>query len=68
VAGGRGQAKELTQLSYPLGLWVDEIGAVYFVEGMNDRVTRWSKLETRGVVVVGEYGRGNATNQFNCPQ
>jgi hypothetical protein len=68
VAGGKGQGKELTQLNCPRGLWVDEMGKVYADEGENNhRVTRWPKGESRGSVVVGGNGCGNATNQFKRP-
>jgi sugar lactone lactonase YvrE len=67
VAGGNDKGKELTQLYYPRGVWVDEMGTVYVAEFGNQRVTQWPKNETRGIVVVGGNGGGNATNQFNCP-
>jgi sugar lactone lactonase YvrE len=68
VAGGRGRGKELTQLNWPTGVWVDEMSTLYVAEwGDNQRVTRWPKDETRGIVVVGGNGEGNAANQFNFP-
>jgi hypothetical protein len=68
VAGGEGEGKELTQLSHPKGVWVDNMGTVSIVEWGNYRVTQWPKDETRGFVLVGGNGWGNAANQFNCPQ
>jgi sugar lactone lactonase YvrE len=69
VAGGKGRGKELTQLNSPTGVWVDEMGTVYVAEGGdNQRVTRWPKGETSGVVLVGGNGGGNATNQFYGPE
>jgi DNA-binding beta-propeller fold protein YncE len=67
VAGGKRQRKELTQLNYPSGVWVDEMDTVYVTEFGNHRVTRWPKGGTSGVVVVGGNGRGHATNQFDGP-
>jgi DNA-binding beta-propeller fold protein YncE len=68
VAGGRGRGKELTHLNYPQGIWVDEMGTVYVAEGGdNHRVTRWPRGGTKGIVVVGGNGEGDAKDQFNCP-
>jgi DNA-binding beta-propeller fold protein YncE len=69
VAGGEGQGNKLTQLDSPLGVWVDEIGSVYVAEGGgNQRVTRWPKGETSGVLVAGGNGSGDASNQFRYPE
>jgi sugar lactone lactonase YvrE len=64
----KGEGNELTQLFYPLGVWVDDMGTVYVAEEGNQRVTRWLTGETRGAVVVDGNGSGNATNQFNRPE
>jgi sugar lactone lactonase YvrE len=64
VAGGKGQGKELTQLNFPNGVWVDDIGTVYVAEAWNNRVTRWPKNETTGAVVANiTYPKGLSFNQ-----
>jgi sugar lactone lactonase YvrE len=40
VAGGNEEGEELTQLCYPNGVWVDDMGTVYVAEWGNNRVTR----------------------------
>ena len=65
--GGRGQGKDLTQLSYPQGVRVDATGNVYVADCGNDRVMRWCREASQGTVVVGGNGEGEGANQFNFP-
>jgi sugar lactone lactonase YvrE len=65
VAGGQGAGNSLTQLYYPRGLVVDQLGTVYVAEQYNHRLTRWPKGATQSSVVVGGNGQGAQPNQFN---
>ncbi|CAF4406457.1 unnamed protein product, partial [Rotaria magnacalcarata] len=67
VAGGQGEGNGLTQLSYPQGVAVDQLGAVYVADCVNDRIMRWPKGATQGSVIVGGNGRGGQSNQLNGP-
>ncbi|CAF3939034.1 unnamed protein product [Rotaria sp. Silwood1] len=67
VAGGQGQENGLTQLSYPRGVVVDQLGTVYVADERNHRIMRWPKGATQGSVVIGGNGRGGQANQFNGP-
>ena len=67
VAGGRGEAKELTQLSHPHGLRVDAAGTFYVADYGNHRVMRWCHGASQGTVVVGGNGRGERANQVSRP-
>ena len=67
VAGGQGQGNGLTQLSYPLGVVVDQLGTVYVADEGNDRIMRWPKGATQGSVIVGGNGGGGQSNQLNGP-
>jgi sugar lactone lactonase YvrE len=67
VAGGQGAGNNLTQLYYPCGIVVDQLGTVYVANCINDRVMRWSKGATQGSVIAGGNGEGLQANQFNCP-
>lgn len=68
VAGnGDGEGKDFTHLSYPKTVFADSLGAVYVLEGGNNRVTRWSTNSSRATVVVGRHGEGSRTDQFNQP-
>ncbi|CAF0719678.1 unnamed protein product [Adineta steineri] len=67
VAGGQGQGNGLTQLSYPRGVVVDQLGNVYVVEQVNSRVVRWSKGATQGSIIVGNTNSGAEANQLSSP-
>jgi DNA-binding beta-propeller fold protein YncE len=68
VAGGNGQGNSLTQLSYPRGVIVDQLGQIYVADGGNDRVVRWCKGAKEGTIVVGGNGKGEQSNQLNTPR
>jgi sugar lactone lactonase YvrE len=67
VGGGQGQGNGLTQLYYPNGVVVDQLGTVYVAEGGNARIMRWVKGATQGSVIVGGNGKGGQSNQLNGP-
>ncbi|CAF5028268.1 unnamed protein product [Rotaria sp. Silwood1] len=67
VAGGQGQGNDLTQLSCPQGVVVDQLGTVYVADRWNNRIMRWPKGATQGSVVVGGNGSGEQSNQLNEP-
>ncbi|CAF4989011.1 unnamed protein product [Rotaria sp. Silwood1] len=60
VAGGQGQGNDLTQLSSPRGVVVDQLGTVYVADAGNNRIMRWPKGATQGSVIVG----GNVLNSL----
>ncbi|CAF5005409.1 unnamed protein product, partial [Rotaria sp. Silwood1] len=68
VAGGRGEGNDLTQLSQPRGIFVDQLGTLYVADWKNDRVMRWRKGATQGDVIVGGKGNGDKANQLNGPE
>jgi DNA-binding beta-propeller fold protein YncE len=67
IAGSQGQGNDLTQLSGPYGIAVDQLGSVYVAEWNNQRVMRWPKGATQGSILVGGNGEGEEANQFNRP-
>ncbi|CAF3548254.1 unnamed protein product [Rotaria sp. Silwood1] len=67
VAGGQGEGDNLTQLYYPQGVVVDQLGTVYVADRNNDRIMRWPKGATQGSMIAGGNGRGGESNQFNSP-
>jgi sugar lactone lactonase YvrE len=67
VAGGQGQGNRRTQLSYPSGVVVDQVGTVYVAEEGNHRIMRWVKGATQGSVIVGGNGKGGQPNQLCVP-
>jgi sugar lactone lactonase YvrE len=68
VAGGQGEGNGLTQLSYPNGVVVDQLGTVYVADNGNHRIVRWRKGATQGSVIVGENGGGGGqSNQLYRP-
>jgi DNA-binding beta-propeller fold protein YncE len=65
VAGGQGNG--LRQLSYPLGIIVDQLGSVYVADRENNRVIRWLKGAEEGTIVVGGNRKGEESDQLNYP-
>jgi sugar lactone lactonase YvrE len=59
--------KNLTQLSNPFGVVVDQLGTVYVAEWGNHRIMRWVEEATQGSIIVGENGGGVESNQLFCP-
>jgi sugar lactone lactonase YvrE len=68
VAGGQGKGNGLTQLSYPRGLVVDQLGTVYVADTGNDRIMRWVKGATQGSVIVGGNSAGGQSNRLYGPE
>ncbi|CAF5120431.1 unnamed protein product [Rotaria sp. Silwood1] len=64
VAGGQGQGNSLTQLHWPEGIVVDQLGTVYVADNGNHRIMRWPKGATQGNIIVGGNGRGAQSNQL----
>jgi sugar lactone lactonase YvrE len=67
AGGGEGLEYALTQVSYPRGVIVDQLGTVYVADYSNHRIMRWSKGATQGSVVVGGNRRGGQANQLHSP-
>ncbi|CAF3662433.1 unnamed protein product [Rotaria sp. Silwood1] len=65
--GGQGEENGLTQLSYPQGVVVDQLGTVYVADGGNNRIMRWPKGARQESVIVGGHGEGGQSNQLNRP-
>ncbi|CAM4915210.1 unnamed protein product [Rotaria socialis] len=65
VAGGQGKGNDLTQLSFPHGIVVDQMGAVYVADGGNQQLMRWSHGTRQGHTIVGSNGRSEQSNKFN---
>ncbi len=56
-----------TQLSFPHGLIVEQLGHVYVADSLNDRTMRWSKESKEGSIVVGGNRQGEQPNQLYYP-
>ncbi|CAF4888805.1 unnamed protein product, partial [Rotaria socialis] len=67
VTGGQGKGNGLTQLSYPEGVVVDQLGTVYVADYENHRIMRWPKGATQGSVIVGGNVRGGQSKQLDQP-
>ncbi|CAF4513538.1 unnamed protein product, partial [Rotaria sp. Silwood2] len=62
VAGGNRQGNGINQLSYPLGLYVDDDQTVYVADESNHRIVEWKCGATSGQVVAGGNGQGNGAH------
>ncbi|CAF4867491.1 unnamed protein product, partial [Rotaria socialis] len=59
----------LTQLSSPLGLFIDTLGTLYVADEGNHRVMRWTQGDNKqGAVIVGGNSQGAGAHQFNYPR
>ncbi|CAF4183323.1 unnamed protein product, partial [Rotaria magnacalcarata] len=65
--GGQGSGDDLTQLSNPRGVFVDELNTLYVADGGNHRIMRWSKEAAQGCVIAGGNDSGGKSNQLNNP-
>jgi len=72
VAGGHGVGSLLHQLGTTAagtlpGVFVSSNEDVYVADCQNDRIVKWSKGATSGVVVAGGCGRGDGLHQLSSP-
>ncbi|CAF4773820.1 unnamed protein product, partial [Rotaria sp. Silwood2] len=67
VAGGNRQGNGINQLSYPLGLYVDDDQGVYVADQWNHRIVEWKWDATSGQVVAGGNGQGSGAHQLYNP-
>jgi sugar lactone lactonase YvrE len=68
VAGGSGAGIGLTQLYYPMGIFVDDNFDLYIADRDNHRVVKWAKNATTGVVVAGTSGfSGVSLDRLSSP-
>jgi acetone carboxylase gamma subunit len=65
VAGGNGDGTEFNQLSYPVGLYVEDDQTLYIADAGTERIVKWKCGATSGCVVAGGNGRGNGNDQLN---
>ncbi len=70
VAGSTGlPGNQPDRLNLPLGVTGDGLGNLYISEsGTNNRVSKWARGATAGVLVAGQRGQGNAANQLYTPR
>jgi len=67
VAGGQESGNNLTQLSYPWGIYVDQFETLYIADSGNRRIMGWLKGAREGIVIVGENSGGSEGNQLMWP-
>ena len=67
VGGFRGQGNQLTQLSRPQDLAVDQFGFLYVADCDNHRIIRYTPNDMQGSIVIGEKGQGDQSFQLNSP-
>jgi DNA-binding beta-propeller fold protein YncE len=65
VAGGNGSGTNISQLSYPYGMFVEpNTSIIWIADSGNNRVVKWSSPSTV-VLIAGSFGINS--NQFNNP-
>ncbi|CAF3781762.1 unnamed protein product [Rotaria sp. Silwood1] len=68
VAGSNGNGTDLSQLNFPISIFVDQQQTVYVSDWNNHRVMKWNKGAKEGIVVAGVQGQGNALTQLSSPR
>ena len=63
VAGGYGQGKALNQLSYPMGIAIDQDKNLYIADTYNHRVQLWKPDSKEGITVLS--AKDNELQSFN---
>lgn len=67
VAGGNGKGAGLGQLNSPSHIFIDRQQTIYVSDTSNNRVMKWPKGATEGIIVVGQ-GTANASTQLSGPE
>ncbi|CAF1626914.1 unnamed protein product [Rotaria magnacalcarata] len=67
ATGGNGQGNGINQLSYPLGLYVDDDQTVYVADQYNHHIVEWKSGATSGQVVAGGNEDGSGDHQLSNP-
>ncbi|CAF1163061.1 unnamed protein product [Adineta ricciae] len=68
VAGGNGDGNQLTQLSRPYGICVDDDHqSIYIADQWSHRIVKWKSGGNHGYVVAGGNGEGSRIDQLNHP-
>ncbi|CAF1104283.1 unnamed protein product [Adineta steineri] len=68
VAGGNENGKELNQLSYPQGIFIDNDKSIYIADSNNHRIVKWQLNSNTGQIIAGGNGKGNQNNQLKYPR
>ncbi len=66
-AGGHGGGNGLNQLSFPLGVFIDDEQTIYVADYGNHRIVEWKSDANDGQIVAGGNGEGNRNDQLNHP-
>ncbi|CAF1299538.1 unnamed protein product [Rotaria magnacalcarata] len=67
VAGGYRKGSGFNQLYCPNGFFVDDNLTVYIADFSNNRIVEWKFDSSSGLVIAGENGQGNRTDQLDGP-
>ncbi|UJR07423.1 hypothetical protein I4U23_011709 [Adineta vaga] len=67
VAGGNGHGRQLNQLSYPQGIFVDENKTIFIADLANHRIVKWKCDGKQGQIIAGGNGHGERIDQLNNP-
>ena len=69
IAGGNGQGERLSQITRPQNICIDDHDqCIYITDYTNHRIVEWKPNAITGRIVAGGNGKGNRTDQLNCPR
>ncbi|CAF1489272.1 unnamed protein product [Rotaria sordida] len=67
VAGDGTSGSSASQLYGPQGVFVNEMGTLYIVDGSNHRIQKWNNGASSGVTVAGTGVSGNSLSELSYP-
>ena len=67
VAGRFKQGTATNQLCNPYGFYIDDNLGIYIADSTNDRIMKWCYGATCGELIAGGNGKGDRSDQLNCP-
>ncbi|CAF0769653.1 unnamed protein product [Adineta steineri] len=68
AAGGNGKGRELSQLDWPHGIFINNKKSIYIADCWNHRIVKWKLNSNQGQIIAGGNGKGNQKNQLSHPR
>ena len=65
IAGGNQPGRDVHQLFWPQGIYIDSDRTIYVADYGNNRIIEWKSNAEKGVIMAGRSGFGAGNNQLN---
>ncbi|CAF1279988.1 unnamed protein product [Adineta steineri] len=67
VAGRNEQGRQLNQLFFPVGIFIDKNKNIFIADFYNHRIVKWKYNSKEGQIIAGGNETGNRRDQLNYP-